>query len=221
MNTDTSAYAPYLKILLEIAASQDNFSNQQTVAELNRLLVELRDDIKESLRLLTEAEDIEVINHGTFLTTNQKEFDEIEDRLKNLYEELSTVRADIVTQQGIFDKNTATKEEYESILTTHQQKCKELYAKYVRETGERLEEDRVINEVKDLFKESDENLPSVEDDLNVKQGRGEAVADYSIFDTDFLTEEDIDDDGNEKQYSLKGKSSSRLVNDAEEDLFAS
>lgn len=162
MNTDTSAYTPYLKVLLEIAASQDRFSNQETVGEINRLLVELRDDIEESLRQLEQAEADEVASHNTYLDANQTEFNNIEDRLKELYSTHKQVVEDIKTQEGIVEAKSEVKRVHEALLEALRQKCEAQAKKYRDETDERTEEIDIINQVKELFLNPEETLPSVD-----------------------------------------------------------
>jgi DNA repair exonuclease SbcCD ATPase subunit len=176
ISTGASDFAPYLKVLIEIAASQDRFSKQGTVAEIEGLLIKLRGDIQNALDQLNKQEETEVENHKTFLDLNKTELDGIQERLKQHYGDLKQVREDIQTQEGIVEKKEKVKKDYEDLLSALTKKCEEEAEKYRRETIERNGEINTLKEVKDIFLEPEVNLPSVKDRSSDQKKADEAVA---------------------------------------------
>jgi len=106
MDGITSTYTPFLKVLLEIAASQENFSNQETVNQVNSLLNELKSDLEDSKEALIEEEEAAQEAHDAYVTELDTIYAALTEELAQLYTDLANVVNEIGVQHNIIDTNT-------------------------------------------------------------------------------------------------------------------
>lgn len=151
MDTITSNYTPFLKVLLEIAASQDNFANQETVNQVNELLADLRADLVQSKADLNDEEDKAQKAHEEYISQLDLAYSSLQVELADLHTNLIGVVSEIRVQKQIVEDKTTlvttTKASLEALITI----CEEQAARYATETTERNEEADIVDEVKEIF----------------------------------------------------------------------
>jgi len=151
MDTITSTYTPFLKVLLEIAASQENFANQDTVNQVAVLLNELQTDLENSRAKLNADEESAQQAHDAYVNTLDLNYEALLEKERKLKAELSSAVSEIAVQKGIVSYNTQLVVDTQAILDSLRAVCKEKADKYATETQERNEEIEVVDEVKQIF----------------------------------------------------------------------
>lgn len=151
MSSITSTYTPFLKVLLEIAASQENFSNQDTVNQVNQLLSDLKSDLEHSKIDLVDEEDKAQIAHDEYIIQLDGIYASLELELNELYLNLSAAIENLRIQRNIVDEATTLLNNTRASLDALIILCKEQADRYARETEERNEEVEVVDEVKQIF----------------------------------------------------------------------
>jgi hypothetical protein len=151
MDAITSTYTPFLKVLLEIAASQDNFDKEETINKIGDLLNELKGDLEKSRDSLIRDEENAQAAHDEYVATLDVNYDDLVAEEQQLRSELSANIAEIARQERIVSENKTLVDETQKILDSHRAVCKLKIEIYEQETKERNEELDLVDEVKQIF----------------------------------------------------------------------
>jgi len=143
-------FGPMIDALVELSTSQ-NFTNQETLAEVIRLIEELRQEFIDSQREEQEWEDEAQSNHVAYIESLDSQYDTLIAERNNILNDIIETNTKISTREDEVKSETEAKESNEKALAELLAYCATTTNTYETESKSRSDELEILAAVRVIF----------------------------------------------------------------------